>query len=51
MVDFINFGSFGQAMVGELSSFVTLLTFKVSGGTLEVCVVSCITTLHADGQV
>ena len=38
--------------MGEVPSFVTLLTFKVSsGGVLEVCVVPCITTLHADGQV
>ena len=51
MVKFINFGTFGQATVVEMSSFVTLLTFKVTGGTIEVCGVSCITTSHADGQV
>ena len=45
------FGSFSQSTVGEMPSFVTLLTFKVSGETLEVCAVSCITTSHADGQV
>ena len=51
MVEFINFGSFGQATVGKMSSFVTLRTFKVSGGTLKVCAVSCITTSNADGWV
>ena len=38
-------------MVGEVPSFVKLLTFKVSGRALEVCAVPCTSILHADGQV
>ena len=37
--------------MSEVPSFVTLFTFKASTGALEVCIVPCITTLHADGQV
>ena len=40
MAEFINFGSFGQATMGEMTSFLTLLKFKVSGGTLDNCAVS-----------